>query len=299
MTQLGIEVQREKIREKTLKSKGILRTEMRFAKGQFYMFLLSNIPNFALYCIWNLLFPKCMSVCMFLLKSYLWRTGLKPLWNAWHENEWIPVTLKGQFHSWFHSFFNLSSTDSSYMSFYSSQDPPTVIELGQPVYVEVFVLKHEDADLTLLLEDCWATPTEDPHDPQRWDLLVKGWAHCIWIGRCENFWNSKKLILLKNLHLYFKWRKWFDAYLCMQSRCPFTGDSHRTVVLPVVSSKELTHPSLHKWFVVKLFSFVKSPTSENQVSKIKSGIFSVCTFMLWCFSFIMRIFSYRYISTVI
>ncbi|XP_050921409.1 zona pellucida sperm-binding protein 4 isoform X2 [Lates calcarifer] len=143
MTQLGIEVQREKIREKTLKSKGILRTEMRFAK------------------------------------------------------------------------------DSSYMSFYSSQDPPTVIELGQPVYVEVFVLKHEDADLTLLLEDCWATPTEDPHDPQRWDLLVKG--------------------------------------------CPFTGDSHRTVVLPVVSSKELTHPSLHKWFVVKLFSFVKSPTSENQI----------------------------------
>ncbi|XP_039985871.1 zona pellucida sperm-binding protein 4-like [Xiphias gladius] len=144
MTQLGIEVKREKSEyPSTLKSKGILRTEMRFAK------------------------------------------------------------------------------DSSYRSFYSSRDPPTVTELGQPVYVEVFVLKHEDKDLVLLLEDCWATPTENPHDPQRWNLLVKG--------------------------------------------CPFTGDRHRTIVLPVVSSKELMYPSLHKWFVVKLFSFVKPPTFENQV----------------------------------
>ncbi|XP_049432556.1 zona pellucida sperm-binding protein 4-like isoform X2 [Epinephelus fuscoguttatus] len=111
--------------------------------------------------------------------------------------------------------------DSSYKSFYSSRDPPAVTELGQPVYVEVFVLKHEDKDLVLLLEDCWATPTKNPHDPQRWNLLVKG--------------------------------------------CPFSGDSHRTVVLPVVYSKELKNPSLHKWFVVKLFSFVKPPTFESLV----------------------------------
>ncbi|XP_071351790.1 zona pellucida sperm-binding protein 4-like isoform X4 [Trachinotus anak] len=142
-TQLGIEVQREQSEySSTLKSKGILRAEMRFAK------------------------------------------------------------------------------DSSYRSFYSSRDPPIVTELGQPVYVEVFLLKHEDKDLVLLLEDCWATPTEDPYDPQRWNLLVKG--------------------------------------------CPFTGDSHRTAVLPVVSNKELKYPSLHKWFMVKLFSFVKPSTFETQ-----------------------------------
>lgn len=47
-------------------------------------------------------------------------------------------------------------------------------ELGKPVYVDVFVLKHEDKDLVLLLEDCWATPTKNPYDPQRWNLLVKG-----------------------------------------------------------------------------------------------------------------------------
>nr|XP_019950521.1 PREDICTED: zona pellucida sperm-binding protein 4-like isoform X1 [Paralichthys olivaceus] len=111
--------------------------------------------------------------------------------------------------------------DPSYSSFYSPRDPPAVIELGRPVYVEVSLLKHKDKDLVLLLDDCWATPTENLHDPQRWNLLVNG--------------------------------------------CPFNGDSHRTVVLPVVPSKTLTYPSLHKWFVVRMFSFVKPPTSENQV----------------------------------
>ncbi|XP_051254721.1 zona pellucida sperm-binding protein 4-like isoform X1 [Dicentrarchus labrax] len=111
--------------------------------------------------------------------------------------------------------------DSKYGSFYSFQDPPIMTELGQPVYVEVSALKHKDKDLTLLLQDCWATPTKNPHDPQRWNLLVKG--------------------------------------------CPFTGDNHKTVVLPVVSSKELKYPSLHKWFVVKMFSFVKPPTFEHLV----------------------------------
>lgn len=69
-----------------------------------------------------------------------------------------------------------SCTDSSYSSFYSSRDPPVVTELGQPVHAEVFVLKLEDGDLELLLDDCWATATENPHDPQRWKLLVKGSA---------------------------------------------------------------------------------------------------------------------------
>ncbi|XP_030296345.1 zona pellucida sperm-binding protein 4-like isoform X2 [Sparus aurata] len=142
MTHLGIEVQGEKS-PSTLKSEGLLRTEMKFAK------------------------------------------------------------------------------DSNYRSFYSSRDSPTVTELGQPVYVEVSVLKHEYKDLKLLLEDCWATPTKNPHDPKRWKLLVKG--------------------------------------------CPFSGDSHRTVVLPVVSNKELKYPSLHKRFSVKMFSFVKPPTFEHLV----------------------------------
>ncbi|XP_036005947.1 zona pellucida sperm-binding protein 4 isoform X2 [Fundulus heteroclitus] len=66
--------------------------------------------------------------------------------------------------------------DSSYRSFYSTSNPPIVTELDQPVHVEVFIVKHDDVDLSLLLEDCWATPTDDPQDPLRWNLLIKGEA---------------------------------------------------------------------------------------------------------------------------
>ncbi|XP_026227401.1 zona pellucida sperm-binding protein 4-like [Anabas testudineus] len=65
--------------------------------------------------------------------------------------------------------------DSSYTSFYSSRDRQTMMELGQSVYVEIYILKHEHKDLVLRLGDCWATPTQDPHDQQRWNLLVKGY----------------------------------------------------------------------------------------------------------------------------
>lgn len=42
-------------------------------------------------------------------------------------------------------------------------------------------------------------------------------------------------------------------------------DTHRTAVLPVVPSEEVTYPSHHKRFVVKMFSFVKPQKSENLV----------------------------------
>ncbi|KAL6116414.1 uncharacterized protein ACO6RY_01038 [Pungitius sinensis] len=114
--------------------------------------------------------------------------------------------------------------DPNYKSFYSSRDPQIVAELGRPVHVEVFAPNHEDEDLALLLEDCWATPSENPHDQRRWTLLVRG--------------------------------------------CPYSGDGHTTVGLPVVPS-ELEYPSLHKWFVVKLFSFVKPPTLKNLDSVLR------------------------------
>ncbi|XP_074536075.1 zona pellucida sperm-binding protein 4-like [Halichoeres trimaculatus] len=110
--------------------------------------------------------------------------------------------------------------DSTYRFFYSARDPP-VVKLGLPVYVEVYVLKHENQDLVLLLEDCWATPTKNPHDTLRWNILVQG--------------------------------------------CPFRSDSQKAVLLPVVSSEEMKHPSLHKWMAIKLFSFLKSKSEENLV----------------------------------
>lgn len=66
------------------------------------------------------------------------------------------------------------ATDSSFRNFYKIQAPPVMHGLGEPVFVEVFVLKHEDKDLELVLNDCWATPSPDPHDELRWTLLHRG-----------------------------------------------------------------------------------------------------------------------------
>ncbi|MCI4385688.1 hypothetical protein PGIGA_G00053640 [Pangasianodon gigas] len=66
------------------------------------------------------------------------------------------------------------ATDSSFRSFYKIQAPPVMHTLGEPVFVEVFVLKHEDKDLELVLNECWATPSPDPQDELRWNLLHRG-----------------------------------------------------------------------------------------------------------------------------
>ncbi|XP_017579446.1 zona pellucida sperm-binding protein 4-like isoform X1 [Pygocentrus nattereri] len=66
------------------------------------------------------------------------------------------------------------ATDSSFRNFYEDQLHPTMHTLGEPVFVEIFVLKREDKDLVLLLHDCWATPSADPQDERRWDLLREG-----------------------------------------------------------------------------------------------------------------------------
>ncbi|XP_031429288.1 zona pellucida sperm-binding protein 4 isoform X2 [Clupea harengus] len=61
--------------------------------------------------------------------------------------------------------------DASYSSFYKESDSSKYV-LGDPVFVEVFLLKREDGELVLCLRDCWATPTEDPQDQHRWNLLT-------------------------------------------------------------------------------------------------------------------------------
>ncbi|KAL6470941.1 hypothetical protein MHYP_G00195910 [Metynnis hypsauchen] len=66
------------------------------------------------------------------------------------------------------------ATDSSFRNFYEGQRHPTMHTLGEPVFVEIFVLKREDKDLVLLLHDCWATPSADPQDKHRWTLLQEG-----------------------------------------------------------------------------------------------------------------------------
>lgn len=66
--------------------------------------------------------------------------------------------------------------DSSFRNFYKIQ-ATHVIALGEPVFMEVFVLKHEDKDLELVLNECWATPSPDPYDELSWILLHRGYIN--------------------------------------------------------------------------------------------------------------------------
>lgn len=147
---------------------------------------------------WVLMFSKVK-----LIIHQYWRTkeyyalkwGLPKVLHFFFLNHWsYKMNFYLIFKHYYYFFLNRwplnvwLCTDSSYRSFYSSGDPPTVAELGQLVFVEVF-LKHQDEDLVLLLDDCWATPTEDPHDPYRWNLLVKGWKREM-ICNVSVFWDK-------------------------------------------------------------------------------------------------------------
>ncbi|XP_062408730.1 zona pellucida sperm-binding protein 4-like isoform X2 [Sardina pilchardus] len=63
--------------------------------------------------------------------------------------------------------------DASYSSFHKDSDSSKYV-LGDPVFAEVLLLKREDRELVLYLKDCWATPSEDPRDMHRWNLLIDG-----------------------------------------------------------------------------------------------------------------------------
>ncbi|KAL2095760.1 hypothetical protein ACEWY4_007908 [Coilia grayii] len=63
--------------------------------------------------------------------------------------------------------------DVSYSLFHKNSDS-SKYTLGDPVFTDVFLLKQEDMDLVLCLRDCWATPTSDPQDHSRWNLVNNG-----------------------------------------------------------------------------------------------------------------------------
>ena len=62
---------------------------------------------------------------------------------------------------------------SSYQSFYQEQDYPVEKYLREPLYFEV-VLESTDSHLELVLENCWATLTEDRTSLPSWDIIIDG-----------------------------------------------------------------------------------------------------------------------------
>ncbi|XP_067823990.1 mucin-17-like [Heptranchias perlo] len=64
--------------------------------------------------------------------------------------------------------------EESYSTWFADEDYPIVKFLREPVYVEVHLLHRVDANIALVLNDCWATQTSDPHHGKQWSILVNG-----------------------------------------------------------------------------------------------------------------------------
>uniref|UniRef100_A0A3P8X133 ZP domain-containing protein n=1 Tax=Cynoglossus semilaevis TaxID=244447 RepID=A0A3P8X133_CYNSE len=69
------------------------------------------------------------------------------------------------------------ASDDSYSTFYRPEDYPLAKYLSQPMYFEVELMRSLNSQVSLELENCWATQNEDRTSTPRWNLIINGCAN--------------------------------------------------------------------------------------------------------------------------
>ncbi|XP_051891486.1 uncharacterized protein LOC127581282 isoform X2 [Pristis pectinata] len=112
--------------------------------------------------------------------------------------------------------------DKSYSSWFADEDYPLVRYLREPVYVEVHLLHRLDANIALVLNDCWATQTQDPHLGKQWSILVNG---CPYYG--DNYMTQLHTVNATPSVLFPTHHKWFEVktfqFWDQKTRAPLHG----------------------------------------------------------------------------
>uniref|UniRef100_A0A8C3MAS0 Uncharacterized protein n=1 Tax=Geospiza parvula TaxID=87175 RepID=A0A8C3MAS0_GEOPR len=204
----------------------------------------------------------------------------------------------------------LSYPEDLYRQPYREDQYPIVRYLRQPIFLEVQVLNRNDPNLHLVLDDCWATASQEPRSLPQWNIVVDGCEYDLDsyrtvfhpVGRGVSYANYRQRLEVKTFAfvsgdkalpglVYFHCsvlichRFHPDSPLCIP-RCPRPSRSRRASGMAAVNSAvvSLGGPVLlvpEEWSAAQGTDTLLSKEAWAGIAMIAVGVLSLATMLLF------------------